>query len=124
VILSTDEKQMTAQAWRFDFILDTGANPHALTPYLKALKVDGTLCTLGIPSVLEFEPVALTIGRRRLASSGVGGTRDTREMLDFCARHAIGAEVETIRMDQINAGFDRLERNDVRYRLVIDMATL
>jgi uncharacterized zinc-type alcohol dehydrogenase-like protein len=124
VVVSSDEAQMAKQAWRLDFILDSASSGHDLTPYLRTLKLDGTLCTLGIPAKLEFQPVVLTYGRRRLSSSGVGGTRDTREMLDFCARHKIGAEIEMIRMDQINEGFDRLERNDVRYRLVIDMATL
>jgi alcohol dehydrogenase (NADP+) len=123
-ILSTDTEQMAAQASRFDFILDTVSSRHPLDPYLRALKLDGTLCCLGIPKDFDFTPVFLTIGRRRLASSGVGGTLETQEMLDFCSQHSIAADVEVISAAEINNGFERLERGDVRYRLVIDMATL
>lgn len=123
-ILSTDAGQMTAQAHRFDFILDTVSAPHPLDPYLRALTLDGTLCCLGIPAAMEFSPVLLTVGRRRLASSGVAGTLETQEMLDFCSGHGIAAEVELIAAADIDDGLDRLERGDVRYRLVIDMGTL
>ncbi|MBW4581715.1 MAG: NAD(P)-dependent alcohol dehydrogenase [Tildeniella nuda ZEHNDER 1965/U140] len=123
-IVSTDEAQMAAQASRFDFILDTVSSRHPLDPYLRSLKLDGTLCCLGIPKALDFSPFLLTIGRRRLASSGVGGTLETQEMLDFCSQHKISADVEVIAAADVNDGFDRLERGEVRYRLVIDMATL
>ena len=123
-ILSTDEAQMSAQSLRFDFILDTVSSRHPLNPYLRILKLDGTLCCLGIPADMDFSPVLLTMGRRRLASSGVGGTQETQEMLDFCSKHNISADVEVIAAADINAGFERLERGEVRYRLVIDMATL
>ncbi|MEG4999106.1 NAD(P)-dependent alcohol dehydrogenase [Microcoleus sp. B4-D4] len=123
-ILSTDKAQMASQASRFDFILDTVSSRHPLDPYLRSLKLDGTLCCLGIPKDLDFSPVFLTIGRRRLASSGVGGTLETQEMLDFCSQHNLAADVEIIAAEDINQGFERLERGDVRYRLVIDMATL
>jgi alcohol dehydrogenase (NADP+) len=73
---------------------------------------------------MDFGPVLLTMGRRRLASSGVGGTLETQEMLDFCSQHNISADVEVIAAADINDGFERLERGKVRYRLVIDMATL
>ncbi|MEG3843592.1 NAD(P)-dependent alcohol dehydrogenase [Microcoleus sp. herbarium14] len=123
-IVSTDKAQMASQASRFDFILDTVSSRHPLDPYLRSLKLDGTLCCLGIPKDLDFTPVFLTMGRRRLASSGVGGTLETQEMLDFCSQHNIAADVEIIAAEDINEGFERLERGDVRYRLVIDMATL
>jgi alcohol dehydrogenase (NADP+) len=123
-ILSTDADKMATQKYRFDFILDTVSSPHQLDPYLLALNLDGTLCCLGIPDRMEFTPVLLTMGRRRLTSSGSAGTRETQEMLDFCSQHKISADVETIAAADINDGFDRLERGDVRYRLVIDMATL
>lgn len=123
-ILSTDKAQMASQASRFDFILDTVSSRHPLDPYLRSLKLDGTLCCLGIPKDFDFTPVFLTIGRRRLASSGVGGTLETQEMLDFCSQHNLAADVEVISAEDINDGFERLERGDVRYRLVIDMATL
>jgi alcohol dehydrogenase (NADP+) len=123
VVLSTDAAQMAAQGWRFDFILDTVSTRHPLTPYIKALKRDATICSLGLPAGgLDFEPVALTYGRRRLSSSGVGGRGETQDMLDFCARHAITSDIELVAPDGINTAFDRLERNDVRYRFVIDMA--
>lgn len=123
-ILSTDEAQMAAQESRFDFILDTVSSRHPLNPYLRSLKLDGTLCCLGIPADMDFSPVLLTMGRRQLASSAVGGTQETQEMLDFCSQHNISAEVEVISAADINDGFERLERGEVRYRLVIDMATL
>ena len=123
-LLSTDEAQMAAQASRFDFILDTVSSRHPLNPYLRSLKLDGTLCCLGIPADMDFSPVFLTMGRRRLASSGVGGTLETQDMLDFCSKHNISADVEIISAADINDGFERLERGEVRYRLVIDMATL
>lgn len=123
-IVSTDEAQMAAQECRFDFILDTVSSRHPLNPYLRSLKLDGTLCCLGIPADLDFSPVFLTMGRRRLASSGVGGTLETQGMLDFCSQHNISADVEIIPAADIDDGFERLERGEVRYRLVIDMATL
>lgn len=123
-ILSTDEAQMVAQASRFDLILDTVSARHPLDPYLRSLKLDGTLCCLGIPKAMDFSPFLLTTGRRRIASSGVGGTLETQEMLDFCSKHNIAADVEVITAANINEGFERLERGEVHYRLVIDMSTL
>lgn len=123
-IVSTDAATMATQEYRFDFILDTVSSRHSLDPYLLALDLGGTLCCLGIPDSMEFTPVLLTMGRRRLTSSGSAGTRETQEMLDFCGEHGIVAEVEVIDADAIGDGFRRLEQGDVRYRLVIDMATL
>jgi alcohol dehydrogenase (NADP+) len=123
-ILSTDEVQMANQASRFDFILDTVSSRHPLNPYLRSLKLDGTLCCLGIPANLDFSPFFLTMGRRRLTSSGVGGRLETQEMLDFCSKHNISADVEIISATDIEDGFERLDRGEVRYRLVIDMSTL
>lgn len=120
-VLSTDAAQMQAQAWRFDFILDTVSTTYPMTPMIQALKLDATLCSLGIPDNFDFSPVMLTMGRRRLASSGAAGTADTHAMLAFCAAHHIVADVEVIAMEDINAAFARLARGDVRYRFVIDM---
>ncbi|MDR6671624.1 putative zinc-type alcohol dehydrogenase-like protein [Xanthomonas translucens] len=122
VVLSTDPAQMQAQAYRFDFILDTVSSTYPLDPMLQALKLDGTLCSLGLPDKLDFAPMTLAMGRRRIASSGAGGTADTHEMLAFCQRHGIVADVEVIAMEQINEAFARLEKGDVHYRFVIDMA--
>ncbi len=124
VILSTDPEKMAVQKYRFDFILDTVSARHPLDPYLLSLTLDGTLCCLGIPNHMEFTPVLLTMGRRRLTSSGSGGTLETQEMLDFCSQHNLAADVEVIAAVDINDGFERLARGEVRYRLVIDMATL
>lgn len=121
VVLSTDEAAMKAQAFRFDFILDTVSSRYPMDPFLLALAFDGTLCSLGIPDGFDFTPVLLTMGRRRIASSGVGGTRETREMLDFCARHGIVADIELVTPDAINDAFARLEKGDVRYRFVLDL---
>jgi uncharacterized zinc-type alcohol dehydrogenase-like protein len=123
-ILSTDAEAMAAQKYRFRFILDTVSSRHHLDPYLLALDMDGTLCCLGIPDAMDFTPVLLTMGRRRLSSSGSAGTRETQEMLDFCGEHGITADVEIIAASAIEEGFTRLEKGEVRYRLVIDMATL
>ena len=124
VILSNNDEKMAAQAFRFDFILDTVSARHPLNPYLRSLKLDGTLCCLGIPANMDFTPVMLTLGRRQLASSGVGGTLETQEMLDFCSKHSISADVEVISAAEIDDGFERLDRGEVHYRLVIDMSTL
>ena len=123
-VLSTDADAMAAQAFRFRFILDTVSAKHSLDPYLRALNLGGTLCCLGIPDAMPFTPVLLTLGRRRLSSSGSAGTRETAEMLAFCGAHGITADVEVIAASDIQAGFERLARGDVHYRLVIDMATL
>lgn len=83
--------------------------------------MDGTLCSLGIADRLEFDPVALLIGRKSLASAGSGGTRATQELLDFCGQHGITADVEVLPVGRIDEALDRLRRNDVRYRFVLDM---
>lgn len=83
--------------------------------------MDGTLCSLGIADRLEFDPVALLIGRKSLASAGSGGTWATQELLDFCGQHGITADVEVLPVGRIDEALDRLRRNDVRYRFVLDM---
>lgn len=120
-VLSTDAAQMAAQAWRFDFILDTVSTTYPMTPMIAALKLDATLCSLGIPDSFDVAPIMLTMGRRRLASSGAAGTADTHEMLAFCSEHGIVADIELIAMDEINDAYVRLEQGDVYYRFVIDM---
>lgn len=124
VVLSGDEVQMAAQANRFDFLLDTVSATYPMDAFIRALKLDGTLCSLGLPDKFDVTPVMLAMGRRSLASSGAGGTRDVGEMLAFCAQHGIVADVELIAndADAINAAFDRLAKNDVKYRFVIDMS--
>lgn len=125
VILSKDKKQMESAANSFDFILDTVSAPHDINEYLNLLKRDGTLTQVGLPS----EPMAvslfpLILKRLNFSGSLIGGIRETQEMLDFCAKHGIVSEIEIIRADQINEAYDRLMRSDVKYRFVIDTATL
>jgi uncharacterized zinc-type alcohol dehydrogenase-like protein len=124
VVLSTDHRQMAAQRGRFDLILDTAGAPHSLEPYLTALAMDGTLCIVGIPEGdLTVPPLSLIVGAKTIAGAGSGGVRETQEMLDFSARHHLTADVEILPQHQVNDALDRLARNDVRYRFVLDMTT-
>jgi len=124
-LVSGDEAEMAAAASRFDLIIDTVPVRHDLNPYLPLLDIDGTLVLVGqLGPVAEPDTVPLVMGRRRIAGSPIGGIRQTQELLDFCARKNILPECEIIRMDGINEAFERLARADVRYRFVIDMASL
>jgi uncharacterized zinc-type alcohol dehydrogenase-like protein len=98
---------------------------HDVTPYMPLLDIDGSLVIVGqIGPLAEPFTMPLVFGRRRVAGSLIGGIAETQEMLDFCARKNILPECEMIRMDQIGEAFERMERSDVRYRFVIDMASL
>lgn len=122
---SSDEAAMTNAASSFDFIIDTVPAKHDLSPYLPLLDIDGTLCVVGqIGPLDELNSLPLLLGRRRVAGSAIAGIAQTQEMLDFCARMNVLPDVEMIRIDQINEAFERLERSDVHYRFVIDMASL
>ncbi|MFF7058020.1 NAD(P)-dependent alcohol dehydrogenase [Achromobacter spanius] len=124
-LISSDNTAMDKAASSFDLIIDTVPTKHDLTPYLPLLDVDGTLCIVGqIGPLDEINSLPLLLGRRRVAGSAIAGIAQTQEMLDFCARKNVLPEVEMIRIDQINEAYERLERSDVRYRFVIDMATL
>jgi uncharacterized zinc-type alcohol dehydrogenase-like protein len=125
VVLSKDAAEMAKHAGTFDFILDTVSAVHDLNAYLELLKQDGTLTMVGAPP----EPVPLGVfsllfKRRSLAGSVIGGIKETQEMLDFCADHGITADVERVRIQEIDGAFARLARGDVKYRFVIDMASL
>lgn len=126
VVISRDPAQMAAQANSLDFILDTVAAQHDLDPFLAALKRDGAMVLVGAPEHPHPAPTVfnLIMKRRTLAGSLIGGIRETQEMLDFCARHGIVADIEMIRMDQIEEGYARMLKGEVKYRFVIDMATL
>ncbi|HBK46262.1 MAG TPA: hydroxyacid dehydrogenase [Xanthomonadaceae bacterium] len=126
VVISKDPGQMAAQANSLDFILDTVAARHDLDPFLNALRRDGAMVLVGAPEHAHPSPTVfnLILKRRTLAGSLIGGIRQTQEMLDFCAHHGIVSDIETIRMDQINQAYERMLKGDVRYRFVIDMATL
>ena len=125
VVLSTDPAQMKAHAASFDFILDTASAPHALDPYLSLLKQDATYCIVGLPEVPPtVSPFALITKRISVAGSMIGGMPETQEMLDYCGQHNITADVEVIPMQKINESFERMLKQDVKYRFVIDMSTL
>ena len=125
LLVSSDPEAMENAANGFDLILDTVPVKHDLNPYLPLLDIDGTLVIVGqVGPVNESSTVPLVMGRRRIAGSLIGGIRETQEMLDFCAKKNILPDCEMIRMDQINEAFERMEKSDVRYRFVIDMATL
>jgi len=125
LLVSTAADAMAKAAGSFDLIIDTVPVKHDLNPYLPLLDVDGTLVIVGqIGPVVEPSTVPLVLGRRRIAGSPIGGIRETQEMLDFCARKNVLPDVEMIRMDEINHAFERMEKSDVRYRFVIDMASL
>ncbi|HET6158319.1 MAG TPA: NAD(P)-dependent alcohol dehydrogenase [Dongiaceae bacterium] len=125
ILVSTDQDAMAKAGSSFDLIIDTVPVKHDLNPYLPLLDIDGTLVLVGqIGPLAEPSTVPLLLGRRRVAGSPIGGIAETQEMLDFCARKNILPDCEMIRMDQINDAFKRMERSDVRYRFVIDMASL
>ncbi|MGH8446115.1 MAG: NAD(P)-dependent alcohol dehydrogenase [Solimonas sp.] len=125
LLVSSDEDAMAKAASGFDLIIDTVPVKHDLNPYMPLLDVDGTLVLVGqIGPLAELSTIPLVMGRRRIAASPIGGIPETQEMLDFCAKKNILPDCEMIRMDQIHEAFERLERADVRYRFVIDMASL
>ena len=126
VVISRDAEAMAAHAGSFDFILDTVAAPHNLDAFTTLLKRDGTLCLVGVPAEPHPSPTVgiLIMGRKAIAGSLIGGLPETQEMLDFCAEHGIVADIEMIRMDQIEEAYERMLKSDVKYRFVIDSATL
>ncbi|MBO0723178.1 MAG: NAD(P)-dependent alcohol dehydrogenase [Blastocatellia bacterium] len=125
VVVSTSENEMMKHRNSFDFILDTVSGEHDLNAYLELLKRDGTLTLVGAPE--KPLPVAvfnLLLKRRQLAGSAIGGLRETQQMLDFCGEHGITADIELIRIQDINEAYERMLKSDVKYRFVIDMASL
>jgi len=126
VCVSSDPAQLARHAGQLDFILNTVAAPHQLDTYLQLLKRDGTMTLVGAPAEPHPSPnvFGLILKRRSIAGSLIGGIRETQEMLDFCAEHGIVSDIETIPMHYINTAYERMLKSDVRYRFVIDMATL
>lgn len=126
VVVSRDRDDMARHAGSFDFILDTVAAPHDLDAFTGLLKRDGTLCLVGVPAEPHPSPNVATMifGRRSIAGSLIGGLPETQEMLDFCAERGIVADIELIRADQIDDAYERMLRSDVKYRFVIDCATM
>ena len=125
VLLSTDGEAMKTNQAQFDFLLDTVPVAHPLDPYIALLKLDGTLAMVGVLEQMEgFHAAQLARKRRIVTSSLIGGIRETQEMLDFCAEHNVLSDIELIDIQDINSAYDRMMNNDVKYRFVIDMATL
>ena len=126
VVISRDAASMKKHKTSFDFILNTVAAPHNLDTYLTMLKLDGTMCLVGAPGEPHPSPgVFNLIGKRRsLAGSLIGGIAETQEMLNFCGERKIESDIEMIPIRQINEAYERMLKSDVRYRFVIDMATL
>lgn len=126
VVISKNVAEMTKHAGTFDFILNTVAFPHNLDEYAVLLKRDGTMCLVGAPEHPHPSPTVfnLIFRRRAIAGSLIGGIKETQEMLDFCAKHKIASDIEIIPIQKINEAYERMLKNDVKYRFVIDMKTL
>ena len=126
VVVSRHADEMAAHAGSLDFILNTVAAPHDLDVYFTLLKRDGTMTLVGAPATPHPSPQVFNLiaKRRSLAGSLIGGIPETQEMLDFCAKHGIVADIEMIRADEINDAYERMLKGDVKYRFVMDIATL
>jgi alcohol dehydrogenase (NADP+) len=125
VVVSSDADAMQRRRGSLDFVLDCVSADHDINTYLQLLQLDGTLTIVGAPE--QPLPVAafnLMLPRRSFAGSGIGGIKETQEMLDFCGAHHIVSDIELIRIDVINEAYERMLRSDVRYRFVIDIASL
>lgn len=126
VVISKNPEEMNSHLESFDFILSTVAASHNLDAYTALLKRDGTLCLVGVPDHPHPSPSVsnLIFKRRRIAGSLIGGIKETQEMLDFCAEHNITSDIEMIPIQQINEAYERVIKSDVKYRFVIDLASL
>ena len=126
VIISTDEAQMKLAKGQFDLIIDTVPYAHDLNPYVATLNINGTLVLVGYLGALDpmLHSVPMILGRKSVAGSLIGGIAETQEMLDFCGKHNIVSEIEIIQMQNINEAYERMLKSDVKYRFVIDMASL
>lgn len=125
VIVSRNADEMKAHTGTFDFILDCVSAEHDINAYLAMLAVDGNLTIVGAPEKpLPVAVFSLIVGRKSFSGSMIGGIPETQEMLDFCGQHGITCDIEMIRMDQINEAYERMLRSDVKYRFVIDMASM
>ena len=125
VVISRDANEMAKQAGSFDFILDAVSAEHDINALLGLLRRDGNLCLVGAPEKpLSVAPFNLLFGRKSLSGSPIGGIAETQEMLDFCGKHNITADVEVIPIQKVNEAYERLVKADVKYRFSIDMASL
>lgn len=126
IVISTDATQMASIENRFDLIIDTVPMIHDVNPYMPTLALDGTLVLVGYLGGLDpiLNTVPMIMGRKSVAGSLIGGIAETQEMLDFCGEHGIASDVEVISIQDINEAYERMLRSDVKYRFVIDMASL
>ena len=126
VIISTDEDQMKSVIGEFDLIIDTVPNIHDINPYVTTLNYSGTIVLVGYLGPLDpfLNTVPMIMGRKSVAGSLIGGIAETQEMLDFCGEHNIVSDIEIIKMQDINDAYERMLKSDVKYRFVIDMASL
>ena len=126
VALSTDKAQMAAVKGKFDLVIDTVPYAHDLNPYMPTMATDGTLVLVGYLGDLDpmLNSVPLIIGRKSVAGSLIGGIAETQEMLDFCGEHGIVSDIETIEVQHVNKAYERMLKSEVKYRFVIDMASL
>jgi uncharacterized zinc-type alcohol dehydrogenase-like protein len=125
VVVTKDAAAVAKHASSFDFILDCVSAQHDLNQYLSLLRLDGTLCLVGLPEhPLPVAPFSVVANRRSLAGSGIGGMKETQEMLDYCAEHNIVSDIELTSVDKLAEAYERVIKADVKYRFVIDMATL
>jgi len=126
IVLSTDEKQMVSVQGHFDLIIDTVPYVHDINPYLSTLSLNGTLVLVGYLGGLEpiLSTVPLILGRKSVAGSVIGGIAETQEMMNFCGEHGITSDIEVIKMQEINTAYERMQKSDVKYRFVIDLASL
>ena len=124
-VLSTDADQMNKYNSKINLIIDTVSAKHDVNAYLRLLKHDGSVVLVGLPpEQLSVGAFGLVHGRRSFSGSNIGGIAETQEMLDFCAKHNITADIELIKIQQVNEAFDRLQKGDVKYRFVVDMKSL
>ncbi|WP_197685202.1 NAD(P)-dependent alcohol dehydrogenase [Herminiimonas arsenitoxidans] len=126
IVLSSDDAQMAAVHGKFDLIIDTVPYVHDLNPYVTTLAINGTLVLVGYLGELDpmLNTVPMIMGRKAVAGSLIGGIAETQEMLDFCGKHNITSDIEMINMQEINDAYERMLKSDVKYRFVIDIATL
>ena len=125
VVISKDADAMAKQKGKFDFILDCVSAPHDMDAYLGLLRLNGTLCLVGLPEIpLTLSAFSTVTNRRSLSGSMIGGMKETQEMLDYCAEHDIVSEIEMVNVDQLDQAYNRVVKSDVKYRFVIDMASL
>lgn len=125
VVISRDEGEMAKREKKFNFVIDTVSARHDLAPYFNLLKRDGVLTMVGVPpEPVPVQVFSLIMPRRQLAGSLIGGIAETQEMLDFCANRGIACDIELITIDKINEAYERMLKSDVKFRFVIDMASL